>query len=281
MKTILVPYHDEHAGRSALATAILVARRFGSYVEGQLVWGAPQVVLGPGMTLSPDYIRVLSDEWRELSATAREHFLAVADEHGLPHRELDTAGDGPAVGWYEVEGREPDVVGHRGRAFDLIVLGRTAASSVGRWRETCEAALFESGRPVIIAPSEAPERLGRTILVAWNGSTETARAIGLAMPFLAAADAVAVVSVSGSGVAGPSAGEIARHLARHGIAASSREIEAQGRPAGEALLDEAGDMGADLVIKGAFTHSRLRQVIFGGTTQHILEYARIPVLMAH
>ncbi len=281
MKTILVPYHDEEAGRSALTTAIHLARRFGSYVEGVIVMGKPPLTLGPGMALSPDYLASLAKEWRSFSATARDHFLGVADEFGLPYRELATAGDGPAVGWREMDGKEPDVIGHYGRAFDLIVLGRTSATSVGRWRETCEAALFDSGRPVMLASTAAPEQVGRTILIAWNGSTETARTIGLAMPVLTSADRVDVVHVKGGGVPGPSAGEIAEHLARHGVAVASREIDPLGRPDGEALLDEAGDMGADLILKGAFTHSRLRQVVFGGTTQHVLEYALIPALLAH
>jgi nucleotide-binding universal stress UspA family protein len=281
MKTILVPYHDEEAGRSALATAIHIARRFGSYVEGMIVLGTPPLTLAPGMALSPDYLAVLAKEWRSFAATARDHFLGVADENGLPYRESVSAGDGPAVGWREMDGKEPDVVGRYGRSFDLIVLGRTSATGVGRWRETCEAALFDSGRPVLLASATVPEHVGRAILVAWNGSTESARTIGLAMPLLAAADRVDVVSVKGSGVPGPSAGEVAEHLARHGVPVASREIDALGRPAGEALLDEASDMGADLVLKGAFTHSRLRQVIFGGTTQHILEYSLIPALLAH
>lgn len=281
MKTILLPYHDEQAGRTALATAISVARQFESYVEGVIVLGAPPVTLGPGMALSPDYVTRLSNEWRSFASASRDHFIAGAAEHGLAHAETGTLGSGAAFGWREVEGREPEVVGNLGRAFDLIVMGRTEATTVGRWRETFESAVFESGRPVLLASTSPPKQIGRSILVAWNGSTETARTIGLAMPFLMTAEKVVVVSVTGTGVDGPSAGDVAEHLARHGIPVTSRVVDAAGRPAGEAILDEAGDVGADLLIKGAFTQSRLRQVIFGGMTQHVMEFARIPMLMAH
>jgi nucleotide-binding universal stress UspA family protein len=281
MKTILLPYHDEDAGRSALDAAIMVARQFDSYLEGMIAISAPPLALGPGMALSPDYVALLDKEWRNFATTAREHFVAVIAEHGLPFSEKGLAGDGAAAGWREFEGREADVVGHVGRAFDLIVLGRTAATASGRWRETCEAALLESGRPVLVAPRSKAEHIGRTILVAWNGSTETARTIGLSMPFLRAAQRVVVASVSGSGVSGPEAEDVAGHLARHGIPVTSRQIPADNRPAGEAILDEAGEIGADLLIKGAFSRSRLRQIIFGGMTEHVIEFARLPLLMAH
>ena len=110
-------------------------------------------------------------------------------------------------------------------------------------------------------------------MIAWNGSTESARTIAFGMPFLRAAERVEVLTVKGHTVPGPSGVEVAAHLARHGIAATSRTLEPDERPAGEIILDEAGDFGADLILKGAFTRSRLRQIVFGGTTQHILDYA--------
>jgi nucleotide-binding universal stress UspA family protein len=281
MKTILLPYHDEEAGRTALNTAIRLATRFGCYLEGLLVLGPPPLTLGPGMALAPDYVTMFANEWRKFAATAREHFLVITEEQGLPYRELQTAGDQAAAGWREMDGKESEIVGWYGRLFDLIVMGRSAAALTARWRETCEAALFETGRPVLLAPFAPPEKIGRTILVAWNGSTESARTIAFAMPLLTEAAKVEVLSVKGNMVQGPTADAVANHLQRHGIPVTSRVIDAEGRPPGEAILDEASDIGADLVVKGAFTRNRLRQIVFGGTTQHILEFARIPVLMAH
>lgn len=165
--------------------------------------------------------------------------------------------------------------------FDLIVVGRPEAPATRQWREIREAALFESGRPMLLAPATAPSTLGTSIVIAWNGSTESARTIAFGMPFLLAAKRVEVLTVEGHSVPGPSGAEVAAHLARHGIAATSRSLKLDERPAGEIILDEAGDVDADLVLKGAFTRSRFRQVVFGGTTQHILDYAKVPVLLAH
>jgi nucleotide-binding universal stress UspA family protein len=101
------------------------------------------------------------------------------------------------------------------------------------------------------------------------------------MPLLLGAERVEVLIVEGHMVPGPSGSELTSHLLRHGISANSRTLKADQRSAGEIILDEAGDLGADLVLKGAFTRSRLRQIVFGGTTQHILDFATVPVLLAH
>jgi nucleotide-binding universal stress UspA family protein len=144
-----------------------------------------------------------------------------------------------------------------------------------------EAALFESGRPILIAPPTPPDKIGEVVVVAWNGSTETARTIALAMPFLVKAQQVLVLSVEEGMVPGPSGADVVQNLIRNGVAAKKKQIQASGRPPGRAMLDEAAAAGADLLVKGAYTHSRLRQMIFGGATSHILSHAEVPVFMAH
>lgn len=284
MKTILVPYHDENAARAALNTAILLAKRFDSYIEGLLAFNEPSFALGafnPGMAPPPDYLSMAAEEWRRFADHARTDFLKVTSQNGVPFQEPESGDHGLAAGWSEGQGSEAEIVATHGRVFDLIVMGRTKGDASSRWRETCEAALFESGRPLLLAPQAAPATVGTSIVIGWNGSTESARTIAMAMPLLLAARRVEVLSVEGETSFGPSAKRIAEHLGRHGINVTSRSLKPEGRPAGEVILDEAGDIGADLVLKGAFTRSRLRQVMFGGTTQHILDYAQVPVLLAH
>lgn len=216
-----------------------------------------------------------------LADRARAEFVKTTGDSGLPMQEPEAPAGGPAAGWSEVPGDEAEIVGRHGRLFDLIVVGRPEVPSSGRWADVREAALFETGRPVLLAPPEMPAVVGRTVVIAWNGSTEAARTLALGMPFLRGAERVEVLTVDGNTVPGPGGSEVAAYLSRHGISASYRALQPQGRPAGEVILDEAGDIGADLVLKGAFTRSRFRQIVFGGTTQHILDYANIPVLLAH
>jgi nucleotide-binding universal stress UspA family protein len=132
-----------------------------------------------------------------------------------------------------------------------------------------------------MAPPVALPTIGDCVLVAWNGSTETARTVAFAMPLLARAKSVQVVSVEGGTTPGPSSQDLAATLLSHGIPAIPRHVMARGRPAGEIYLDEAKAIGADLMVKGAYTQSRLRQMIFGGATRHIIMEATMPVLLAH
>jgi len=282
MKTILVPMHNLEVAESALQAADLVARRFSSYVEGLFVQPLPQIVAGEGITVPGAYVMQPVEEGQELGARLRERFYAFMHERNVPFRELDEAPDEPAAGWREMEGLESQIVAEYGRLFDLIVVGRPGAQSSPDWNAMCEGAMFESGRPVLVAPADTPRALGKRVLVGWNGSTETARTIALGMPFLAGAERVEVLTVEGGTVSGPSGDEIARHLRRNGVPASARTVAAEGgRGVGEAMLAEAEAGGVDLLLKGAYTQSRLRQMIFGGATRHILHHAKLPVLMAH
>jgi len=176
---------------------------------------------------------------------------------------------------------EGQVIGDYGRLFDLIVIGRNFGQPWIDWSVMCEAALFETGRPVLVAASETPASIGDRIVVAWNGSTETARCIALSMPFLLQAESVEVLTVEGWQVPGPSGDQVAAHLQRNGIKAIGKNVDSGSRSVGEAILDEAKEFNADLIVKGAYTHSRLRQLVFGGATRHLLHNTPIPLFMAH
>jgi nucleotide-binding universal stress UspA family protein len=144
-----------------------------------------------------------------------------------------------------------------------------------------EAALFESGKPVLLVPKTAPTVLGRNILVAWNGSTEQAHTNTCAMPLLKRAEQVTVLASEGHISDGPSAEQAALHLRRNGVKATALTVKTGDRTTGEVILDYTASLGCDLLVKSAYTQSRLRQMIFGGATRHILAHASLPVLMAH
>jgi nucleotide-binding universal stress UspA family protein len=144
-----------------------------------------------------------------------------------------------------------------------------------------ETALFESGRPVLIAPPDPPRQIGDVVVIAWNGSTETARTVAFALPLLEQAERVVVLTVEGWMVPGPSGEQLAHYLRANGIAAEPLGVPAGRRNNGEMVLANAAALGCDLLVKGAYTQSRLRQMIFGGATAHILARAEMPVLMAH
>lgn len=280
MKTILVPIHDDDATEAALTAALQVARRFDSYLEGLHIRRIPQVIAGEGFVIPPDRLESLSDKARS-SEAEQTRFRAFVTNNGLAEGDLNGPGDQVVAGWREIEGQETQVIAEYGRLFDLFVVGRTGNRMVADWMAACEAALFESGRPVLLAPSRAPNSVGKRVVIAWNGSTETARTIGLAMPLLRQADTVQVLTVEGGTVPGPAGEQVAAHLARYGVATGAETVDRGGLTVGEKILDYATDFDCDLLLKGAFTHSRLRQMIFGGPTQQILNAAEMPVILAH
>ncbi|MGH6988328.1 MAG: universal stress protein [Stellaceae bacterium] len=280
MKTLLAVIGDGQAV-SLLETALLAARRFDSRIIGlNAVTAEYAVVFGGemGLTISSEVDRSVEQESDLKRSEARRLFHDIMARHDIPVGALPD--HGPSAEWREEAGRQNLVVGTLGRAFDLILLERPARLN-SLAEATLEDALFESGRPVLMTPPNPPPSLGERILVAWNGSSETARALAFAMPFLKQAKAIEVVSVEGGTLPGPLAEIVAQNLALHGLAVTARHIPAKGRAAGAIYLDAAKEWGADLMIKGAYTQSRLRQLIFGGATRYILSEAPIAVLLAH
>jgi len=281
MKTILLPFYDDDAAEAALDVSRQLAIRYGSYVEGLFVMRPPQIIDGEGIVLADSYLTQLKEEGRRLGDRARARFDDCVARRGMEAGSLTEPSDGVVIGWQEMEGLEGQVIGDHGRVFDLIVIGREFGHPWVDWHVMTEAALFESGRPVIIAPEGPGDAFGGNIVIAWNNSTETARTVAFAMPLLTGASSVTIVAVRGWGVPGPNADELCRHLVRNGISASARTIDPGSRSPGEVVLDECTAVGADLLVKGAYTQSRLRQLIFGGATRHIMMHAKIPVILAH
>jgi nucleotide-binding universal stress UspA family protein len=279
MKNILVPFSDDPVTHAAVALAMNIANEFGSVVEILRAIEPPHVVINDIVPAA--YVTQLHEQQQADSETVKAGFLNLASEMGITVVDQTADNDSPVAVWTEIKGREDFIVGDYGRLFDLIILSRRPSRFGGDWTTTMEAGLFESGRPVMLAPTEAPEKFGENVVVAWNGSTETARTIAIAMPYLQRAKNVSVVSIDGVMVPGPSGPQVVERLLRHGINAKHVQDDLRGRQPGEAVLETCDNLSADLLIKGAYTHSRLRQLIFGGATQHIILNAKIPVLLAH
>ncbi len=280
MKTILVPVERNDLIESSLAVAGLLAKSFGSYIEGfALAAEFNPIMATEAMGSIVVYPADLAQQDRTASEESRRLFEAAMRRHGIAP--ADGADKGPTFAWTEQPASGDSFLGSRGRVFDMTVVGRPGPGASSPHMSTLEAALFESGRPILIAPPAAPQRLGEVVTIAWNGSTESARAIAFAMPILKRARRVVVLVVEGSGVPGPGGEDVARSIARHDVACEAVTVNRGSRSAGAAILEEAAAAGSDLIVKGAYTQSRLRQMIFGGATNHIIAETTLPVLMAH
>lgn len=277
MKTLLVPTEPSETMRPVLEASLIVARRFGSYVEG--------FALRPSI---PDYVPIdmvsgltwHADEKADAEAVhqAAEIFATFRNDKGLSEA---GGSEAPSFAWYDNAPAGDAFVSGYSRVFDLIVVGRPTQGQPTPSMATLEAALFESGRPILIVPPVAPQTIGETIVIAWNGSTETARTVAFGMPFLRRAKRIVVLTIEGWSVPGPTGEQLARSLRRNDLTVEAVTVPPGKRYHGEVALAESVALGADLMLKGAYTQSRLRQMIFGGATSYILGSTTIPVLMAH
>ena len=279
MKTILVPTESHESMRSALATALLLARRFNSYIEGFALRFRVNEFIAVDMAGAIP-LETLREESLDEGRRARALFEAFMRENAVPRS--DAVLGSLSYGWLEDAPEGEEFVGSHGRVFDVIVMSRSEANTIGLHDKAIESGLFDSGRPILIAAPTPPAQIGTNVLVAWNCSTEQARTTAFAMPLLRRAERITVLHVEGgSAVPGPSAAQATQYLQRSGIKAQLTTVGLEGRTTGEAILAVARSLGCDLLIKGAYTQSRLRQMIFGGATRHILAHATLPVLMAN
>jgi nucleotide-binding universal stress UspA family protein len=277
-KTILVPIEQHDLMNSTLETAIVLARKFDSYIEGFALRVAIPTAFALG-DVGPLPIPALEQEIVENEKRSRSLFENFMQEHGV-----SCGGDTKALSsaWLKDAPEGDHFVGSHGRVFDVIVLAKPGRDPKGPRMSTLEAGLFDSGRPVLIAPPTPQPQMGTNVLIAWNCSTEQARVTAFAMPILKRASRVVVLTIEGgAAVSGPTGEQLCRYLQLNQVPAKPLTVGLDGRLTGEVVLAHAKALGCDLLIKGAYTQSRLRQMIFGGTTRYILSNAELPVLMAH
>ena len=251
-RTILVPIEQHDLMSSTLETALCLAQKFDSYIEGF----ALRVAI-PAAYAMADATAVtipkLEQDIAENAKQTRGLFETFMQEHGVPCGAHTAA---LSSKWLEDAPEGDEFVGSHGRLFDVIVLGRPGHNPKGSRMGTLEAALFESGRPVLVAPPSPRPQMGTNVLVAWNCSTEQARTIAFAMPMLRRASRVVVLTVEGgAAVPGPTGQQLCHYLQLSGVPAKPLTVGLNGRLTGEAVLEHANVLGCDLLIKGAYTQS--------------------------
>ena len=278
MKTILLPFNNTQPTVAALDAACLLVGNDG-YIEGAFCRQVLPIIAGEGITLPGDYLAEFEEEGRQQAEAARETFRSLLAERSI--QEGNITGSGLRAGWTEMVGSGPEGIGEYARLFDLSVISRVVGDPAVDWKTTAEAVLFDSGRPLLIVSNEIPAQVGSRIVVAWNASTETSRTLTAGAALLQTSQEVLVLTVKGATVAGPEGDRLAQHLKTSGINVESRVVERGSRGVGEAILEEAQQFQADLIIKGAYTQSRLRQLIFGGATSDLINQASQPMLMSH
>ena len=279
IKDLLVHLDGSPQARARLDFAVALAARQGAHlvalyaVEAGLPFALTGEMAGPALAQLLEQMR---GETEAEAAQLRAAFESASRREGIEGE------------WREAMEAPPEAVALHARYADLSILGQPEPGTLnaGLTELVLEAALFDSGRPVMMLPyaGRFDARLDR-VLIGWNATKEATRAVNDALPLLRTARDVLVLAINPrNGVGGQGdvpAADIALHLARHGVTATAQHIVATEIGEADVLLNTAADVGAELLVMGAYGHSRLRQMVFGGVTRGILARMTVPVLLSH
>lgn len=288
-KTILVPVERPKTARPALRHALGLAREMDAHVDVFHPQVDPALVLPPvfdglsGVAFAPELISQAQQAGEELKADIRAMIEECLAETGM----ADVARErkaGLSVTFSTMIGAPERLVGARGRLADVTLIARTPAAVSRGESDSLAGALWASGHPVLMVPgleeTAAPATAPKRVVVAWNASLEATRALTAAMPVLKTAETVDIVTFDGK-VDRDGLAAVAAYLGSHGVEARTADIATEGYLLSKALFDRVIQREADLIVMGAYTHSRLREYLLGGLTQEILDGAPVPVLLAH
>ncbi len=273
-KTLLVPVDGRARSARSVDVACRLAGAFDAHVVGLFV--EPSIRM-PAMAFGEAFVAEIGDlalrAAQELAGNAKANFEQAVAATGANKVEFRTAG-----------GDRVAAVALHARYADLVVINQTDANDPGA-SHFADSVLMSLNRPALLVPHAGNiKSLGDNVLVCWNASAESARAVTDALPFLKRASKVTVMAVEGkpssNGHGERPGADIALFLSRHGVRAEVMPTPSGGIDIGNVILSRAFDQGADLIVMGAYSHARLRQMVLGGATRTILESMTVPVLMS-
>jgi nucleotide-binding universal stress UspA family protein len=283
LKDILVHLDQETRSVSRLTVAAELAQRHRAYLSGLFIIDIPTTdyLYGAGLIMpdsGPD--KLIED----MTAEARRVAQPIQAAFRETLRTYDLQGECRII-----EGQTNAVIGAEARHADMVVVGQPndPRRHDNHGRMIVETVLMTSGRPVLVVPFAGDFKvLANHVLVAWSGSREATRAVHDALPLLQEARHVTVLAINPAAAANPKSsdeprGDIATHLARHGVRVEMVRTTAHDISEGDALLSYAADISANMIVAGGYGHSRAREMIFGGVTRTLLTEMTVPVFFSH
>ncbi len=277
IKTILVYLPSEKNAAAVLRFAVKIASEKNAHVIG--------------LHLIPD-LPVYGEFPAEVSQDVIDRLLkAGTDAAAAVKRAFDDALKANTVSyeWRCFTASYPlgaDIIARQGHTADLIVCGKTYDDVPDTWRDFAETAIMRSGRPVLVVPdTSSSKEIGKNAVIAWNDTREAARAVFDSLDLIGEAKSVRAITFIAKENQRPAAetlgGNLIANLARHGVKATLEISVAGSGAASDAILSRLLDEGCDLLIMGAYSHSRFREMIFGGVSRDILRDTFVPTLVSH
>ena len=275
-RDILVVTDDTPQCEERTNVALRLAGRHGAHAIGLMVGEQVYTPRYATANIPAEFFAEQREAEAEAKRRVRERFERLAAAAGVPHE------------WHAMEGDPVKSVALSSRHADLAVIGQDDPDRGGYGTATdlAEHVVLSSGRPVLVVPYVGTyPNVGERVLVAWDASREAARAVADALPLLVAAQHVVTLSANpDSGAADheriPGA-DIARHLARHGVRVEAQRVSAKDVAIADLLLNRITDEGIDLLVMGAYGHTRVREIWLGGVTRRLMQSMTVPVLISH
>jgi nucleotide-binding universal stress UspA family protein len=285
-RKLLLPLSDTPCGQAALSLAIRLATAWQAHLAAIILRVdaasvAPLAGEGLSGAMIEDMMAATERETASRTHTLETRFAAAIEAAGIRLGLPSPASPAATAALSTITGRDEAIIPGLARLSDLAILPHPDQDEDQGASLCLHAVLFESRRPVLIAPRRDVTTIGRRCCVAWNGTPESTAALWAMLPWLRQAEAVRILHAPEYQRNGPPAADVPPYLALHGIQADLASFTPLNRDVGAGLLAAAAAFNADLVGMGAYSHSRLRQLILGGVTRHVLSHAAMPVLMAH
>jgi nucleotide-binding universal stress UspA family protein len=288
MKNILVLAGGGDSDQAVFATALGVAQPLGAHLEffhvqvdpGEAALWQPHAEFARGPAMR-EMLQRRETECVMRTAVARGNFAQFCELRRISISDRPRPDGGVSASWREEIGEADRRLTFCARHYDLVVLARRTGPN-GLPLDLLEGLLLGCGRPLLVASPQFSGPLLGTVMVCWKETAEAARAVAAAMPLLVKAERVVLVSVEehdpslADGLA-----DLSHQLVWHGVSAEVEFMSSAARPAGEVLTATARSHQADLLVMGGYGHSRMREIVFGGFTQSVLESAEIPVFLMH
>ena len=275
MRNILLPFEYIETIPHLIDCAVSLAKKYNSSVSGVAIHQRIDSFIAQEGSIVFDSLH--HDENKEEAIKYKEKFI----DHINILKKSDTDLKDLKYKWLSEELQNQKYLGDLSRVYNVVIISRPYQELQSASLSSIQTTLFDGGRPVMLIPMNKQIDIGKKVVISWNCTTESSRAVFAALPILKQASDVTILTVEKVITDGPSGEQVSELLASHGIDAKPVTISGDEKKIGDSILDFSQSVDADLIVKGAYTQSRLREIIFGGATRHLMLHSEIPIYLVN
>lgn len=281
-RKLLVPLNGTERDNQVLTAAFDIAKPCRAHVMGLYVRPDPAEVLPYlGEGISASVLQEIMDAARASSGRSGAAARAALDQYAKQYEAPNLDSTGFSASFALRDGPADIVIADEARLSDLVVFPLPGASGHISLREIIETTLLNGRSPVLLVPKEKRPIYGTKVMIAWDGGSTAARAVAASIPMLKTASSIEILNVSSGSIETSEMDRLRDYLRLYGLSATEHGVSPGGQSTGAALLDAASRAQAGVLVLGGYGHSRIRELVMGGVTRHVLAEANLPIFMAH